>query len=326
MAHFLAAKGTSDAPLSANTGAVVALQRVTKQFGSRAAITDLTLDLSPGLVGLLGPNGAGKTTLLHVMAGLTVPTSGQVQWLGRYGRRDPGLDHAIALAGDGDQLPRRETPLQYLTLLLQTSGYGALQAQDRAAKLLSRLGLQTQQHQAMSGLSRGQRQRVKIAQAFAIPAKLLLLDEPLNALDPVWRLEVAALMHDAAQSGACVVVSSHILQEVEQLATWLVLLFKGRLVAAGTRTDIATRLRSQATVLKLRTDQPTELARELLRLAPITTLRLLPDGLQVQASDVDALCLALPNAVVNTGAQVFELDGEGDDLVSLFTTLSTQVR
>jgi ABC-2 type transport system ATP-binding protein len=260
------------------------------------------------------------------MAGLTVPTSGQVQWLGRYGRRDPGLDHAIALAGDGDQLPRRETPLQYLTLLLQTSGYGALQAQDRAAKLLSRLGLQTQQHQAMSGLSRGQRQRVKIAQAFAIPAKLLLLDEPLNALDPVWRLEVAALMHDAAQSGACVVVSSHILQEVEQLATWLVLLFKGRLVAAGTRTDIATRLRSQATVLKLRTDQPTELARELLRLAPITTLRLLPDGLQVQASDVDALCLALPNAVVNTGAQVFELDGEGDDLVSLFTTLSTQVR
>lgn len=305
---------------------VVRLERVSKQFGARAAITDLTLALEPGLVGLLGPNGAGKTTLLHLLAGLTVPTSGSVLWLGGIKRRDPQLDHAIALAGDGDQLPRRDTPLQYLTLLLQASGVTRLAAEDRARKLLGRLGLVTQATQPMAGLSRGQRQRVKIAQAFALPARLVLLDEPLNALDPVWRLEVAALMHEAAQGGACVVVSSHILQEVEQLATWLVLLFKGRLVACGTKPDIAARLRSQSTVLTIQTDQPRELARELLLHAPLTTLRLSEQTLSVQASDVDALCVALPKAVVATGARVQEVGGEGDDLVSLFSALAAQVR
>lgn len=314
------------APTTTTNSAVVQLTRVSKQFGARAAITDLTLALEPGLVGLLGPNGAGKTTLLHLLAGLTVPTSGTVRWLGDVERRDPRLDHAIALAGDGDQLPRRDTPLQYLTLLLQSSGVTRIAAEDRSKKLLGRLGLVTQAGQSMAGLSRGQRQRVKVAQAFALPSRLLLLDEPLNALDPVWRLEVAALMHEAAQAGTCVVVSSHILQEVEQLATWLVLLFKGRLVASGTKPDIATRLRSQSTVLTIRTNQPRELARELLLHAPLTTLRLRDDSLQVQASDVDAMCVALPKAVVATGASVQEVDGEGDDLVSLFSALAAQVR
>ena len=305
---------------------VVSFQRVTRQFGSRIALLDVTLELQPGVVGLLGPNGAGKTTLLNLAAGLSAPTSGTVRWMGDLPRRHPSLDNRIALSTDGDQLPRRESPLQWITGMLQLSGSTRLVAEQRAGQMLDRLGLNAKRDESLEKLSRGQRQRVKLAQAFALPASLLLLDEPLNALDPVWRREVAALLHEAALAGSCVVVSSHILEEVEALASWLVLLFKGRLVAAGQQQDIRDLLHNQSAVLKVHCQDPRLMARELLARAPITRITIEPDALVLQASDVDALCRALPQAVVATGLEVREVTTQGDDLVSLFAALAQEVR
>lgn len=310
----------------ANGGGVVTFERVTRQFGPRMALLDVSVALQPGVVGLLGPNGAGKTTFLNLAAGLTAPSSGKLRWMGDLPRRHPSLDNRIAMATDGDQLPRRETPLQWITGMLRLAGSTQLVAEQRAGQMLDRLGLTAKRNESLENLSRGQRQRVKLAQAFALPASLLLLDEPLNALDPVWRREVAALLHEAAQAGACVVVSSHILEEVEQLAAWLVLLFKGRLVAAGQQQDIRDLLHNQSAVIKVFTQDPRLLARELLARAPITRITLEADSLVLQASDVDALCRALPQAVVATGLSVQQVTTQGDDLVSLFSALAQEVR
>lgn len=308
---------------------VVAFARVTRAFGSRVALLDCTVALEPGVVGLLGPNGAGKTTWLNLASGLIAPTSGQVTWLGGLQRRAPGLDNRINLSTDNDQLPRRQTVLQWLTGMLQLSGCSALYAEQRAGQMLDRLGLEAKRDAKLETLSRGQRQRVKLAQAFALPATLLLLDEPLNALDPVWRREVAAMVHEAALSGSTVVISSHILEEVEALATWLVLLFKGRLVAAGTREGIRDMLHNQATILHITCSDARALARELLAKAPVTLVRVEAAGndqLTVQAADAEALCRALPRAVLDSGVRVDRVDTQGDDLVSLFQALSAEVR
>ena len=308
---------------------VVQFSRVTHQFGSRLAVLDCTVELQPGVVGLLGPNGAGKTTWLNLAAGLITPTSGQVRWLGGLERRAEGLDNRINLCTDNDQMPRRQTVMQWLTAMLRLAGCHNLYAAQRAGQMVDRLGLEAKKDAKLETLSRGQRQRVKLAQAFALPATLLLLDEPLNALDPVWRREVAALMNESAQAGACVVVSSHILEEVEALANWLVLLFKGRLVASGSQDDIRDMLHNQATLLKITCSDARALARELLALAPVTLVRVetsANDMLTVQAADAELLCRAMPKAVLASGVSVSRVDTQGDDLVSLFGALAAEVR
>ncbi len=305
---------------------VLRLQRVTRRYGARVALLDASVELRPGLVGLLGPNGAGKTTFLHLAAGLTEPSSGHISWLDDRPRRHAKLDNRIAFVPDGDDLPRRDTALDFVAMLLQSAGLSRAQALARGASTLERLGLQAKLHEPLQGLSRGQRQRVKLAQAFALPADLILLDEPLNALDPIWRLEVAALMREAVQSGACVVLSSHILEEVEALADWLVLLFRGRVVAAGTRKQIQELLSHRATAVRIQCDDPRRLGQALLGVAPVTLLRVEGQELSVQAENLAVLQRSLAQAVLSSGVRVQSVRTAGDDLVGLFQALSQEVR
>ena len=305
---------------------VLRMQRVSRHYGARVALVDATFDLQPGVVGLLGPNGAGKSTLIHVAAGLLAPTRGQVTWLGQYKPGDPQLFGQIALVPDGDSLPRLDTALSLTTDVLRCHGLLAHDADTRARAVLARLGMTDKQNDALGTLSRGQRQRVKLAQAFAMPSRLLLLDEPLNALDPMWRIEVAGLMHEAAQGGACVVVSSHILEEVQSIAGWLLLLFRGRVVAAGSQAEIRTLLHKRAQALKLTASDPRALARELLVRAPVTELKIEGQSLTVQASDPALLFSALPAAVLASKTLVDGASTQGDDLVSLFQALAQEVK
>ncbi len=305
---------------------VLRMQRVTQQYGANVALLDATFDLQPGVVGLLGPNGAGKSTLIHLAAGLKTPTRGKVTWLGGKTLGDAALEGQIALVPDGDSLPKLDTPLSLVTMVLRCHGLVAHDADTRARAILTRLGMEAKWHDALGGLSRGQRQRVKLAQAFALPARLVLLDEPLNALDPMWRLEVATLMHEAAQNGACVVVSSHILEDVQSIAGWLLLLFRGRVVAAGSQAEIRALLHKRAQALRLKASNPRALARELLSRAPVTELKIDAEYLTVQASEPAELFAALPQAVLASGAHVDFAATDGDDLISLFHALAKEVK
>lgn len=305
---------------------VLRMDRVTMQYGPNVALLDATFDLQPGVVGLLGPNGAGKSTLIRLAAGLQVPSRGKVTWLGGLHAGDAALEGQIAAVPDGDSLPKWDSALSLVTMALQCHGLSAHDADRRAKSILQRLGLDAKWHEPLGGLSRGQRQRVKLAQAFAMPARLLLLDEPLNALDPMWRIEVAALMHEAAEAGACVVVSSHILEEVQAIAGWLLLLFRGRVVAAGSQAEIRALLHKRAQALRLQASNPRALARELLDRAPVTELKIDGRQLVVQASEPAELFKALPHAVLASGADVDLAATDGDDLISLFQALAKEVK
>jgi len=306
--------------------AIVQLDRTTRRFGPHVAVLDADLTLGPGVYGLLGPNGAGKTTLMRMMAGLIRPTTGTITWLGGHKRRARELDNAIAICPDGEQLPPRETPLELLTLLLRLSGVSARDAGERAEAALIDLGLKEELDRPIAQLSRGQRQRVKLAQAFAIPAKLLLLDEPLNALDPVWRLKVSERIKATAGSGTCVIVSSHVLAEVEAVAERLILIFKGRIVAAGTHLEIRELLDERGAGLSITATEPRKLAAALMAHGAVTSTRVEDDILYVDADDMQTLCKALPPAVVASKTQVWEVRAQGDDLVSLFHALADEVR
>ena len=306
--------------------AVLTMSRVTRRFGGRVALLDVSLRLEPGIIGVVGPNGAGKTTLLRLAAGLLIPNSGQIRWLDDRPRRHATLDNAVALATDGDALPARETATELLTMLMMCSGMTANDAFEHAEKTLLRFGLQEHMERPLAELSRGQRQRVKLAQAFALPSRLLLLDEPLNALDPVWRVRVGEMMREAVAMGTCVVMSSHILEEVESLASNLVLLFRGRVVAVGTQSQIRDRVENRGTALRIACDKPQKLAAALLERALVVTLRIEERELLIESSDLAALSVALPAAVLSSGVEVERVGTDGDDLTSLFQTLSEGVR
>jgi ABC-2 type transport system ATP-binding protein len=306
--------------------AVVELTRATRKFGVHVAVLDVNVRLGAGVHGLLGPNGAGKTTFLRLAAGLLSPTSGTVTWLDNKTRHDRLLDNAIAVCIDGESLPSDATPMGLLTLLLQCSGVAPQEAVDLAESSLLAFGLGDQLEQLIGTLSRGQRQRVKLAQAFALPSRLLLLDEPLNALDPVWRLRVTDKIREAAALGACVVMSSHVLAEVEAVAETMLLLFKGRVVASGTREQIHELVHHRGVGLQITSDVPRKLAAALMQSDAVGSTRIEGDILHVETADMPGLCMALPAAVVETQAQVSAVRADGDDLVGMFTALAEQVR
>lgn len=317
--------------MSGRSAEILRLERCTRRFNSRVALLDASLVLEPGLVGLLGPNGAGKTTFLRLAAGLIRPSSGQITWLGGHARRAPALANQIAMSSDGDQLPVADSALEFVAMLLRCAGMSASAAEDRATATLERLGLSEKLDAPIATLSRGQRQRVKLAQAFALPAALILLDEPLNGLDPVWRMEVAKMMQEAAGRGACVVVSSHILEEVEAIAERLVLLYRGRVVAAGSQAEIRTMLQNQGTAVRIQTNDPAALARALLNPTSATTpalsaLEFEVDALVVKAESLPAVHRALAAAFVASDVHVAEVETLGDDLVSLFSALGEEMR
>lgn len=305
---------------------ILTMQRVTRRYGGRVALLDASLQLGAGIVGLIGPNGAGKTTWLRLAAGLIVPTSGEVRWNDGLSRRDPRLHNRIVLSGDGDALPVRETPRAYLELLLEAAGLDGRAAHERADAVLARLGLEAKADLPISGLSRGQRQRVKLASAFALPADLVLLDEPHNALDPVWRLEVTALCKEAAAAGALVVVSSHILEEVEAIADRLVVLYRGRVVATGPRDRVKRELGRRGTGMRVRCSDPRALGRALLGHPALLRLDLDGGWVRFGGDDLPAIQCGLAAAVLASGVTVHEVETEGDDLTSVFRALGEEIR
>ncbi len=300
--------------------------RVTRRYGARVALLDASLTLGSGIVGLVGPNGAGKTTWLRLAAGLIQPTSGEVSWLGGLGRRDPRLDNRIAISSDRDALPTDTSALDLMRTHLLAAGARDSAATDRGVAILERLGLGDRMERPISVLSRGQRQRVKLAVAFALPADLILLDEPQNALDPVWRLEVAALARQARDGGALVVVSSHILEEVEAIADRLVVLYRQRVVAVGPRDAVRRELGRKGVALRVRCSDNRALGRALL--GHPSVLRLDIDGgwIRVAGDDLGAIQRGFAAAVLASGVQVFEAETEGDDLTSVFRALGEEVR
>lgn len=299
---------------------VIELHEVSKFFGDLVAVSEVSFQVRSGVTALLGPNGAGKSTVMRMLCGLTAPSRGTVRVLGRDPRRDHTLSRHIGLVPQQDGLFERQTALQFVRLAGELH---RLDDPDGAARrALGAVELDPTDTRPVATYSKGMRQRVKIAQAIVHDPHVIVLDEPLTGLDPRQRLHMVSLFHQLGDAGRCVVVSSHVLEEVERFGSRILVVANGRLAAEGDFREIRSLMDDRPHRLRLRTDRPRELAGALLAAGTAMAVRVEGDDLVlVETTDIAAFRRAVAPAARHLGAHLRELHGLDDDLESVFRYL-----
>jgi ABC-2 type transport system ATP-binding protein len=303
----------------AGPGVLVAVERVSRWYGNVVAVNDVSFAVGPGVTGLLGPNGAGKTTLLHMLAGLLAPSAGAVTVAGVPAFRDPALYRTVGL------VPERETVYPYLDgrefvrLSAVLHGVG-----DRAAAIdraLETVDLVEAADRRIGTYSKGMRQRIKMAGALVHDPPVLLLDEPFNGMDPRQRLHMFELLRGMAAQGRTVLLSSHILEEVERVADSVLVMYAGRLAAAGDFRTLRRLMTDRPHVIHLRSSDDRRLGAALLGDDTVFGAQLESGGLVVRTADFGRFTQRVTAIARSAGISLFELTPTDDSLESVFAYL-----
>jgi len=304
------------------SGATVEIEGVTKRYGQVVALSDVSLEMGPGVVGLLGPNGAGKTTLLKLIAGLLAPTLGQVRVLGGSPRRDPKLYGRIGYCPESERLYDFLTGFEFLELCARLRRLP--HPEEAAERALERVDLTKQRDKRIGAYSRGMRQRIKVAQSLLHDPEVVLLDEPLKGADPAQRRTLIEIVRALGEEGKTVVVSSHILHEVERMASQIVLIHKGRLLARGDFHALRAAMEDRPHKVALTASDPKKLAALLTERAPVRGVDFdETDGqrLIVEVTEPERFYRELPRLAVEAGVRLREIRGLDEDLESVFRYL-----
>mgnify|MGYP000949219261 FL=1 len=250
----------------------VVFEKVSRWYGPVMALNDVSFELGPGVHGLLGPNGAGKSSLLRLASGQIRPSQGSVTLLGHPAFGSPGAFHSVGLCPDTDALFESFTGLQFVTALLSLHGLGSREAEALATEAIETVDLRDAMHRKVGGYSKGMRQRIKLAQALAHKPAVLFLDEPLTGMDPQNRRRTSDLMKRLGEEGRTVLVSTHILHELEQVTRRVILIHHGRILAEGDLGEIRDLLDRHPRSVRLQARDPRGLARELVALQDLVSL------------------------------------------------------
>jgi ABC-2 type transport system ATP-binding protein len=269
------------------TEPAVIFEEVSKFYGEVLGVNRVTLHIPPGITSLVGPNGSGKTTLMNLMTGMIFPDNGSIRMRGISPRDPEQLMRITGYATQYDAAPRWATGFSFITTGLLLFGYDRNTAEEKAWKALERLGLTEAAHRKMAAYSKGMRQRVRLAQAIAHEPDLLLLDEPLNGLDPLVRAETIALFRSWAAMGRHVILSSHVLQEVDLISDQVILIANGMIIAEGTIRDVREEIHEHPSQFIVRCRDASQVAALLFAEGHITEIRLNEDrmGLLVMTRD-----------------------------------------
>lgn len=302
------------------TEPTVSASAVSKWFGSLVAVSDVSFEIGPGVTALLGPNGAGKSTMLRMLCGLARPSAGTVRVLGRDPRTDIGVTRLIGL------VPQQETVFEPLTarefVRLSAVLHGLSDPDGAAESALATVQLDPADRRKLPTYSKGMRQRVKLAQAIVHSPDVIVLDEPLTGLDPRQRLHMIELFHRLGDEGRCVIVASHVLEEVERFGSDVLVLAKGKLAASGDFRQIRTLMDDRPRRVRVRTTGPGELAGELLRAGIVVGVRIEgEDRLLLDTDDPRALGRALAPVARAHGLSVLEVRAVDEDLEDVFRYL-----
>jgi ABC-2 type transport system ATP-binding protein len=298
---------------------------VSRWYGDTVALADVSFTVGPGVIGLLGHNGAGKSTALKLCAGFTQPSTGTVRVLGTDLAASPEAYRRIGIAHDRDALWPFLTARGMVALCARLRG--APDPEAAAARALAEVGLEDAADRKLKGFSHGMRQRVKLAQALAHEPELLLLDEPLNGLDPAQRRTVVELIRRLGEEGRTVVVSSHVLHEVERMAPRVLVLVNGHLVASGATSAIRELIADRPRSVRLEAGPGGRaLARELVGAGLVESVRFDDGAMVVEAQDVERLGRALPSLAREVGARLSRIEPVGDDLESVYAYLHERAR
>jgi ABC-2 type transport system ATP-binding protein len=305
-------------------GALLTARSLTKLYGVVIGVNDVTLDLEPGVIGLLGPNGAGKSTLLKLVTGQLRPTEGSIEVLGEAPWNNPPLFRRIGFCPEQDAFWDSDSALEFVTSLARLSGLGA-HARQKAEVALERVGATAFMHRPIREYSKGMRQRTKIAQALVHEPDLLIFDEPLSGTDPVGRREMTDLIRTLGREGRSIIVSSHVLHEVQAATSEFVLILGGRILAAGDIREVRSLMNEIPHRITIRCDDPRALAHHLVRDLPIRGVEILGDDreLVVLTQDPGAFYQGLPEVVASAGVSVRELVSADDNLEAVFSYLTS---
>jgi ABC-2 type transport system ATP-binding protein len=259
------------------TKPAVIFNEVSKFYGDVLGVNQVSLQIPPGITSLVGPNGSGKTTLMNLMTGLIHPDAGSIEMRGISPRDPERLMRITGYATQYDAAPRWATGFSYITTGLLLYGYERPEAEEKAWEALKRLGLSEAAHRKMAAYSKGMRQRVRLAQAIAHEPELLLLDEPLNGLDPLVRAETIALFRSWAAMGRHVILSSHVLQEVDVISDQVILIANGMIIAEGKIRDVREEIHEHPCQFIVRCRDAARIASMLFNEDHVTEIRLHED-------------------------------------------------
>lgn len=300
------------------TDTVVATE-LSKWFGPKVAVSEVTIGFGPGVTGLLGPNGAGKTTLLRVVAGLQRPSQGSVTVLGVDPRQDPLIYRKIALVPEDEAIYERLSGRQFVELAAKLAKVD--DPIGRAQQALETVELVDSAHRALGGFSKGMRQRAKVAAALVSDPEILLLDEPLNGADPVQRAQLIRLFIKLGQAGRTLIVSSHVLVEVERMTEQVVAMVDGRLAAVGDIASIRAAMTDRPRQVFVETPDPRRLASALIEVEGVAGVHVESGRVRVEATDAANLSRQLPVVATERDVLVTRVEPVDESLESVFRYL-----
>ena len=314
---------------------IVQTENLSKWYGEVMGVNDVTLTIHPGITGLLGPNGAGKTSLIKVMTGQLKPNQGTVKVLNQPVWNNPELTRRVGYCPDIELAYQFMTGFEFITFFATLSGYDKSEVESRSLRVLETVDMLPAKDRPIASYSKGMRQRIKLAQALVHEPELLFLDEPLTGLDPNGRRHVLALLKELAGKGISIIVSSHILYEIEALTETILLIHQGRIRAEGTISDIRELIDEHPHKVYLSTDEPRRLAQVCLPFEDILSITFVDsDGavsdtqeeeesgdIIIETAKPDAFYARLPELLIENELNVSQLYSPDDNLSSVFKYL-----
>lgn len=300
----------------------IVFEDVSKFYGDVLGVNRVNLSIPSGITSLVGPNGSGKTTLMNLMTGLVRPTRGRISILGIAPDDPERLFRVVGYCTQFDSFPRGMTGYQFIYSYLRLFGYPHARSSELAMRAVERVSLADAAGRKIAGYSKGMRQRIKLAQAICHNPSVLVLDEPLNGLDPLIRAETIALFRSLAAEGLHLIISSHVLHEVDVISDQVVLLSNGYVVAEGQIRGVRDEIQEHPMQILIRCDKPGELASQVFQNDYVVEARIHNDrqGVLVKTRDADRFYLLL-NKIAQNGIEIESVAPADDDVLSVYEYL-----
>lgn len=309
-----------------DTSEVIRLENISKFYGDVLGLNDVTISIGPGVTGLLGPNGAGKSTLMKLLTGQIKPDKGTIRAFGMPVWNNPKYYGMVGYCPEFEETFDRMTGLDFVKYLLRVSGYKSADADKMAKKAIKTCSMTKDMGRPIRTYSKGMRQRIKIAQAIAHNPKVLFLDEPLTGTDPIGRVDIINVIRDLGKKqGMTVLVSSHVLHEIERMTSHMLMIHRGRVIAWGDIEEIRSKLDQVPHSLIIRCNDDRKLARRLIGLEEVSSVQIdkRKDGIIVKVADPDSFYRIIAKVLKEEQVKLYQLGSLDDDLESLFEYLTT---
>ena len=304
------------------TTSVVQVDNCSKWYGHVLGISDVTWTLRGGIVGLLGPNGAGKSTLMKLMAGLLRPSRGTLAVYGKNPFEDVAVRRRIGYAPEHEKTWDELTALELVTVMAKLAGVPSNRATTAAKDAIAQMGMTDAMHRRVKGFSKGMRQRTKLATAIAHDPDFILLDEPLTGVDPIARVDIVERIRKLADLGKTIVVSSHVLYEIEALTSEIVVIYRGQVLAEGNVYEIRKLIDRHPHRIRIECDQPRQVAAALATADHVARIVFERHGILIETRDPDRCYDQLASAVLDGNIAVSALSSPDNNLGAVFDYLT----